>query len=105
MDKFDLSAEDLELFTVEPKLLAGSRRAAKSISTALNKVPAKVGALVAEGATVKHSIYEALQDLVRPVLSRNARYGASDTEPECVITEVMERHFGLAIGELDRFEW
>ena len=102
MDKFDLSAEDLELFTVEPKLLAGSRRAARSISKALNKVPTRVGLKVAKGHKVSNAIHETLNEVVLPVLRRNRKYGAADTEPETNITIRMERHFGV---ELDRFEW
>ena len=102
---FNMSAEDLELFTVEPKLLAGSRRAAVAISAALQKLPEVVGAKVAGGQTVRNSIYEALQETVRPLLTKYAKYGASDTEPETVITERVEMHFGVPEYSLDRFEW
>ena len=102
---FNLSAEDLELFTFEPKLLARSTRAAVSINKALNKVPAIVGDLIAGGSEVTQAIHQTLLKVVRPVLNRNAKSGAADTEPETVITDIMEKHFGLRPYTLDRFEW
>lgn len=102
---FNLSAEDLELYTYERKLLVRSERAAVSINKALNKVPAIVGNLIANGSEVVKAIHETLGIVVRPVLVRNRQSGADDTEPETVITIEMEKHFGLRGLTLNRFEW
>ncbi len=102
---FDLSAEDLELYTTDRSLVVGSRCAAISITNAMNKVPAIVGNLIASGVAVPTAIYQTLKKVVSPVLVRNRMYGACDTEPEEVITEVMSVHFGFGEYFLDRFEW
>ena len=102
---FSLTAEDLELYTTSKDLRRGCTRAAVTISKAMSKVPALVGELVAEGRPVPEAIYFALRKLVRPVLNRNAKYGAADTEPETVITDMMEDHFELPEYSLNRFEW
>ena len=102
---FDLNANELQLYTSAPELRAGCKRAAVSINKAMNKVPAIVGNLVASGVEVPTAIYQTLQKVVRPVLNRNRKYGAADTEPEVVITEVMSVHFGFGEYFLDRFEW
>ena len=105
MKTWELSADDLALYTVEPKLRAGSNRAAVSISKAMTKVPALAGSKIAQGARIKNAVYEALEELVRPVLARNSRFGAQDTEPEEIVTNEMEMHFGFETYTLSRREW
>lgn len=102
---FDLSAEDLELYTCDSRYTAGSRCAAISITNAMNKVPEHVGNLIAGGCEVVTAIHQTLNKVVRPVLVMHAKFGAADTEPEVVITERMEKHFGLPEYTLDRFAW
>ncbi len=102
---FDLSAEDLELYTYDKRYTAGSRCAAISITNAMNKVPAIVGDLIAGGSEVVKAIHQTLNKVVRPVLIMHRKFGAADTEPEVVITMRMEKHFGLPEYSLDRFEW
>ncbi len=103
---FNLTAEDLQLYTAErPTVVVGSRCAAISITNAMNKVPAIVGNLIAEGLPVVEAIHQTLQKVVRPVLIIHRKFGAADTEPETVITERMEKHFGLPEYSLDRFAW
>lgn len=102
---FDLNADELELYTTAPELRAGCRRASVSINKALNKIPAIVGNLIASGVQVETAIYQTLKRVVRPVLVRNRKYGASDTEPEVVISMAVSTHFGFGEYFLDRFEW
>lgn len=102
---FDLNADDLQLYMSAPELRAGCRRAAVSITKAMNKVPAIVGNLIASGVQVETAIYQTLKKVVRPVLDRNRKYGAADSEPEAVISEAMSLHFGFGEYFIDRFEW
>ncbi len=102
---FDLSADELELYTSSVPLRPGCKRVAVSINKAMNKVPAIVGVLIASGVKVETAIYQTLSKVVRPVLNRNRKYGAADTEPEVVITMAMSLHFGFGEYFLERFEW
>jgi len=107
--RFDLTPDDLELYSSEP----GAKEAARAISTALTKAAkeliAKLEKLKApyydddrDASKVRTMIHEALNKHVYPVMSEYPSQGASDSEPRY---QVRHQLVSLAKGILgaDRF--
>ena len=106
--KFDLSAEDLDLYSDKP----GAKRAAKAISTALTKAAKDVlrglGKIKdtyeddRDHGKANSIISAAFHKHVEPALSKYSDVGASDSEPHYV---TRNRLVSLAKGFLGADRW
>ena len=79
--------------------ISGAELAAMEIESALAKAVAKRK----EHCSCSNMAILAARD-VQPVMTKHRDFGALDTEPQCVLVDMVEDAFGLDRGTIDRWE-
>lgn len=92
------TADAWELYSSE----AGADEAAKKLGDTLHE---KVSAVLAEPSNSMHAraaAAERIRDEMYVLMRGYSKLGARDTEPECILLDVLERVLDLDKGTLDR---
>jgi hypothetical protein len=101
--KVPVTARDWQIYGSVP----GSAGAARDLTKALKKAFNEFDRTLAGGGTVKGALANAAR-VIKPVMSKHGKYGATDTEPRYVAAQMIVNYAKVKVlgtlGET-RYDW